>query len=609
MSGDGRAPVLLTSAQETTTTALLADAAARCRMDVRTLTGPRALDALAGRAVHWYGGTTGCRPDHGPARYRAAGTAGRLAAIRHPHMIGHLHPTIRRCFERAAPGSGSVLSFQIVSIAIVSEPILLNRYCRSRGWLRMRRFVGRDRELRVLSAAFEEVREAAGSAKPGQCILMRGRRRVGKSSLVEEFLRRAEVPYVFFTAAGGPAEDELAELLDAVATSTLPERGLFAEEAPGQWNAAFRLLAEVLPDDTPSVVVIDEVPYLMDRIDAFEGMLQRAWDRLLSRKPVLLLLVGSDLSMMEALDSYDRPFHQRGREMIVGPLNPADIGEMLGLEPAAAFDAALVTGGLPLICAQWRAGGSLWEFLRDSLDNPISALLVSAERSLAAEFPPQAMSREVLRAIGTGERTFTNIARAAGGIAHTTLTRATDVLTEKRVVAAELPLSLRPSKERRYRVADPYLRFWLAFLDPHMAEIERMRGDLTLGRLKEQWTSWRGRAIEPLVRESLARLLPDGELPAAPAIGGYWTRSNDVEIDLVGADRQPVAEQLLFLGSVKWLENSTFDSHDLATLHKHRAAVTDNPVPLVAVSRSGISCSGLQAAYGPEELLSAWRRS
>ena len=293
----------------------------------------------------------------------------------------------------------------------------------------------------------------------------------------------------------------------------------------------------------------------MDRIDAFEGMLQRAWDRLLSRKPVLLLLVGSDLSMMEALNGYDRPFHQRGREMVVGPLNPADIGEMLDLSPAAAFDAALITGGLPLICAEWRAGADVWEFLRDSLDNPISALLVSAERSLAAEFPPQAMSREVLRAIGSGERTFTNIARAAGGIAHTTLTRATDVLTEKRVVAAELPLSLRPSKERRYRVADPYLRFWLAFLDPHMAEIERMRGDLTLARIKEQWTSWRGRAIEPLVRESLARLLPDGLLPAAPAIGGYWTRSNDVEIDLVGADRQPVAKQLLFLGSVKWLEN------------------------------------------------------
>ncbi|WP_062204350.1 DUF234 domain-containing protein [Streptomyces sp. NBRC 109706] len=471
----------------------------------------------------------------------------------------------------------------------------------------MHRFIGRDHELRTLRRTLDEVRAGAGAAQPGRCLLMRGRRRVGKSTLVEEFLARAGVPHLFFTAAGGSAEDELAELVDAVADSSLPDRSLFAEETPSQWNAAFRLLAETLPDDAPSVVVIDEVPYLMRRVDAFEGMLQRAWDRLLSRKPVLLLLVGSDLSMMEALNSYDRPFHQRGREMVVGPLTPADIGEMLDLEPAAAFDAALITGGLPLICREWRAGASMWDFLDASLENPISALLVSAERSLAAEFPPQALGRDVLRAIGSGERTFTNIARAAGGIAHSTLSRAADLLIDKRVVAAELPISPRPSKERRYRVADPYLRFWLAFLDPHMAEIERMRGDLTLARIREQWTSWRGRAVEPLVRESLARILPDGGLPAAPAVGGYWTRGNDIEIDLVGADRQPVAKQLLFLGSIKWLETAPFDAHDLATLHKHRAALTDEPIPLVAASRNGATCSGLQAVFGPNELLRAWR--
>lgn len=82
-----------------------------------------------------------------------------------------------------------------------------------------------------------------------------------------------------------------------------------------------------------------------------------------------------------------------------------------------------------------------------------------------------------------------------------------------------------------------------------------------------------------------------------------------VEIDLVGADRQPVAKRLLFLGSVKWLENSAFDSHDLAALHKHRAAVTDDPMPLIAVSRSGVNCAGLQATYGPQDLLTAWRRN
>lgn len=73
--------------------------------------------------------------------------------------------------------------------------------------------------------------------------------------------------------------------------------------------------------------------------------------------------------------------------------------------------------------------------------------------------------------------------------------------------------------------------------------------------------------------EFLARLLPDGLLPAATAIGGYcWIRSNDVEIDVVGAERQPVAKQLLFLGSVRWLVNPPFDSHDLTALHKCRPA-------------------------------------
>ncbi len=53
-------------------------------------------------------------------------------------------------------------------------------------------------------------------------------------------------------------------------------------------------------------------------------------------------------------------------------------------------------------------------------------------------------------------------------------------------------------------------------------------------------------------------------------IGGYWTRSNDVEIDIAGADREPVARQLLFLGSVKWLETGPFDARDLLALQRHR---------------------------------------
>lgn len=471
----------------------------------------------------------------------------------------------------------------------------------------MVRFVGRRRELAGLGRVLAEVSAAAHDPRPGRCLVLRGRRRIGKSALVEEFVGQAGVPHVYFTAEIGVGGEPLAEFGRTVAESTLPNADVFAEAAPGNWAAALRQLVGILPDDRPSVVVLDEVPYLMDDQGAFESVLQRSWDRELSRKPVLLLLIGSDLSMMEALTSYGRPFHQRAAEMAIGPLNPADVATMSGLGAADAIDAALVTGGLPVICARWRSGEDLWSFLAREVADPFSPLAASARLSLAAEFPDQAQARTVLAAIGSGERTFTNIARAAGDIAHSTLTRATDVLVEKRIVAAELPISLSPSKERRYRITDPYLRFWFAFLGPHLAEIDRMRSDLTLERIRGGWGSWRGRAVEPVVRESLARLLPAAGLPAAAAVGGYWTRSNDVEIDIVGADREPIAHRLLFLGSIKWLENSPLDQHDLVALHKQRDRLTGEPVPLIGVSRSGVTAAGLDAAFGPDDLLEPWR--
>lgn len=248
-------------------------------------------------------------------------------------------------------------------------------------------FVGRRQELATLERELQKVAAGIGGERPGRCVMLRGRRRVGKSRLVERFAERSGAPFLFYAATGASARDDLARLARDAQVSTLPLAGLVAAARPESWDAAFDVLAAALPADRASVLVIDEVPYLMDAAGAFEGLLQRAWDRVLETKPVLLVLIGSDLSMMEALNSYGRPFHQRGREMVLGPLNPAEVGQMLGLDPAEAFDAALVTGGLPLICAEWPRGAGLWDFLGEALSDPVSALLVSAERSLAAEFP------------------------------------------------------------------------------------------------------------------------------------------------------------------------------------------------------------------------------
>lgn len=467
-------------------------------------------------------------------------------------------------------------------------------------------FVGRERELRSLAAALDLVRSAVRSSEPGRCLLMRGRRRVGKSRLAEVFAEQSGAPTLYFTASKQGAR-ELGLFAEEAASSTLPNGGLFAGAHPDSWDAALRLLAQALPTTEPSIVIVDEFPYLLDADPSIEATFQKQWDRTLSRLPVLLILVGSDLAMMEALNTHDRAFYQRGSEMVVPPLSPAETAAIVGSATAAdAFDAYLITGGLPLICAEWPTGMPLWDYLAHALAEPTSALIVSAERALAAEFPSETLAHTVLTQIGSGEMTFTNIARAAGGLQATSATRALDLLTAKRVVTREVPLSTRPSKEARYRVADPYLRFWLQFIGPHLPEIERGRSDRVIARLQAGWPAWRGRAIEPVIREALSRLLPLDGLDGA-AVGGYWTRTNVPEVDLIGADRAPVARNVTFAGSIKWLENKPFDSTDLAALAAATSLVpgADERTPLLAVSRSG--CSAHPAAtLGPDELLAGW---
>lgn len=471
-------------------------------------------------------------------------------------------------------------------------------------------FVGRGRQLGQLRERLDWVRDG-GRDQAGKALLLRGRRRVGKSRLVEVFADAEGVPFLFFTAAKGAAPAaSVAELLrQAVEESTLSGRQQLEGVSAVDWATVLRLLAQAIPDDEPTIVVIDEVPWLAEDDPAFEGALQVVWDQHLSRKPVMLVLIGSDLAMMEALSSYGRPFYQRGDEMILDPLNLAEVADMCGLADDVAFDAFLITGGLPLVCQDWPSGASPGDFLMQAYAKPTSPLIVSGERILAAELPGALKPREVLEAIGDGERTFTNIADTAG-VSHATLNNALEGLLTKRLVDVEEPLSAKSGrKNRRFHVADPYLRFWLAFIPRALPSVERGRPDLAMRHWDQTWIGWRGRAIEPLIRASLARLLPDDRFPAALELGGWWPRNNTPELDLVAADRRP-AREIALVGSIKWRDRAPFDSSDFGHLATDAVEVpgADASTPLVAVSRNGFQgVDGLAARWGPAELVDAWR--
>lgn len=475
-------------------------------------------------------------------------------------------------------------------------------------------FRGRANDLALLDRQLRVVRDGLATT-PGQAVIVTGRRRVGKSRLVQEFCDRSQAPYVVFQASRGrnPAA-ERADFFAALAQSDLPGADLVAGAAGTDWNQALRALAVAVPDHAPSIVVLDEVPWLVGQDPEFEGALQTVWDRYLSTKPVLLLLVGSDLSTMQSLQEYGRPFHGRAARMLVRPLDPADVRQLTALDPADAIDAFLVTGGFPEIVQRWTPGTGRTAFLRDQLADPLSPLLMAGELSLLGEVPESSQSRLALEAIGTGERTFSTIANRVGvgtPVPSGTLAPILNTLTAKRIVAVDNPLATRPdTKNKRYRIEDPYLRFWLAFLQRGIAEVERGRGDLVAARIEQSWQSWRGRAVEPVVRTALARLLPDDRLPGAEIVGGWWNRQNNPEIDLVGADReQPAATRVAFTGSIKWLENEPFGQRELEKLLAGSMSVPgrDYTTPMVAVSRSGVE-EGLPvaASFGPEEIVAAW---
>ncbi|MBI3971545.1 MAG: ATP-binding protein [Chloroflexi bacterium] len=504
-------------------------------------------------------------------------------------------------------------------------------------------FVGREEHLKRLSEHLTAVRESGA----GRLLSIRGRRRVGKSRLIEEWLQREGAPHVFFAASRQPPERELAlfaqEVVHAGAAGAAGAAAAAGEPGASSglaglggaaagvrfdsWEAALTYLATlataaraaagVAGDQPPLVIVLDEFPYLLEGNPALEATLQKVWDRVLQRAPVLLVLVGSDISMMAALTEYGRPLYGRARELVLPPFSPLETATMLDLDGAAAFDAYLVAGGFPLVVQSWRRGQSRWQFLARELADPTSPLIVTGERMLSAEFPREVQARDVLGVIGAGETTFSTIGRAAG-ITQASLNRALDVLVRrKRVVAAYQPLSSRPSRETRYCVADPYLRFWLRFVAPGMEEIERGRSDLVVERIHAAWETYRGRAIEPLVREAIERLLPDPRFGEARYVGGYWTRTNDVEVDLVGARERVAPRRVAFVGSIKWKERAPFDRQDVGALLADcdRVPGTDEKTLRVAVSRAGHAEPSAGAAGGasvdvaltPSDLLLAWQ--
>ncbi|HEX4215910.1 MAG TPA: DUF234 domain-containing protein [Candidatus Dormibacteraeota bacterium] len=137
--------------------------------------------------------------------------------------------------------------------------------------------------------------------------------------------------------------------------------------------------------------------------------------------------------------------------------------------------------------------------------------------------------------------------------------------------------------------------------------LERGRKGVVLDRIMSDWPDYAGRAIEPLARDAIERLLPDPRFGDALFYGAYWNRVGDVEVDLIGVADTDRIDRLAFAGSIKWRQRQSFDRRAFQSLAATAARVPGFGATtlLVGVSKAGFTAPDLDIALGPSDLLAA----
>ena len=410
----------------------------------------------------------------------------------------------------------------------------------------MARFVDRQREFREL----DEIQSERGA----HLVIVYGRRRVGKTTLLLEWMKHTGLPCLYWVARRETPDACRQNLARALWQWAYP-----AEQNPESprfelWSQLFEQMARML-GDRPVILLFDEFPYALESDPAFASNLQAAWDHLLKEKPVTLILAGSHIGMMVEQLSYHAPLYGRiTAQLPVDPLPFATLTEFLPHYPAAERVATYaVLGGVPAYLERFDDTQSLSANMRRHLFRR-AGMFRSEPAVLISDLVRETRTYEaVLRAVATSNHTPAEIA-AVSGLTSSNLPPYLTRLRELGLIERRLPATIPPDQRRtttrsRYHLRDSYLRFYFRFIEPNLDLVEQELTDVLWERIGDQFRAFVGlTAFEDLCREWTLVQARAGRLPMTPElVGSHWAA--DVQVDVVAINWQ---ERAILLGECKW---------------------------------------------------------
>lgn len=393
-------------------------------------------------------------------------------------------------------------------------------------------FVGREKELAELNEMYRR--------NSFQMFVLYGRRRVGKTTLLNEFCKGKDA--IFYSAEQSNSKLNL-EKFSALVFQFYGENTL---EPFTSWNNALTYINS-RQGDKRLVLVIDEFPYLVRKNKALLSEFQHLIDHTLQHGKIFLVLCGSYMGFMEkeVLGSKSPLFGRRTGQLHMKALDYKtstaflhDFSDADKLRLYGAF------GGTPLYLQQIDNSKSVEENIRNNFLRVTAYLYEEPLLLLRQEVQEPGVYSAIIEAIAGGATKANEISTKIGEDSAKCL-KYIKTLCELGIVYKETPFEEKESSRKTiYGLSDFMFRFWYRYVFSNRTLVETgAQNAVWEKRIAPTYSEYMGLVFEKVCRDYLAAQNAAGELPLLfTSIGRWWgtdpTRRTQVEIDLIAKDNK-----------------------------------------------------------------------
>ena len=336
-------------------------------------------------------------------------------------------------------------------------------------------FIGRTKELSDLKQEYNNKHSF---------VVIYGRRRIGKTALIQEFIK--DKPALYFLATEESEPQSMKRF--ALSLSQFANQEFIAKANFDDWIELFKLFAAV-PGKNTKVLVLDEFQYMLNTNPAFTSIFQKAWDEILSKQDIIC---SSYINMMakQVLAENSPLYGRRTSQIRLAPLPFFDIRQHYQNKPFSdVVELYSVTGGVPKYLEFFDNKNSLMDNISRVILNKNGFLYEEPTFLLHKEVKEPVNYYSVMKAIAQNNHKLSEIASAmsteGNKLSPYLETLQGLYLLEKRVPVTEK----NPEKSRKglYFIRDIFIRFWFMFVFPYKGELELDNLNFVQDKLKSNF--------------------------------------------------------------------------------------------------------------------------